>query len=196
MPPESTQGEIKGLGFKVLTPENYTERDSTHATYEALIGGIGRLFPGAPNHQQWAAHFLSFNLDEQVPAEIRSLYEVARGAMLYGYFFYPLYTLGTEQLFRITEAAIRQRFYDMHQVTAPDAREKLDRDYPSYADKLGWLETEGVLPGGFTKEQWKAGKNLRNMASHPERQSLFGPDDALTILKGTCERINGLFAKK
>ena len=29
-----------------------------------------------------------------------------RGAMVYGYFLYPLYVLGAEQLFRVAEAAV------------------------------------------------------------------------------------------
>jgi len=32
------------------------------------------------------------------------MYEAARASMCYGYFFYPLYTLATQQLFRVAEA--------------------------------------------------------------------------------------------
>ena len=46
-------------------------------------------------------------LDDQVPRSIRQLFEVARGAMVYGAFYNPLYALGYEQLYRVSEAAAK-----------------------------------------------------------------------------------------
>ena len=37
-----------------------------------------------------SAAFLSVELDEKVPHEIKELFAVARGVLLYGWFFYPL----------------------------------------------------------------------------------------------------------
>jgi hypothetical protein len=41
----------------------------------------------------WARHFLAVELHEDVPADVHDLFAVARGTMLYGWFFYPLYAL-------------------------------------------------------------------------------------------------------
>lgn len=43
---------------------------------------------------------------EHVPKDIQVLFEVAKEAMVYGYYLYPLYNLATEQLYRVTEEAV------------------------------------------------------------------------------------------
>jgi hypothetical protein len=45
-----------------------------------------------------------------VPEPIRELFDVARGAMIYGWFFYPLFRLGEDQLHRVVEAAVVARY--------------------------------------------------------------------------------------
>jgi hypothetical protein len=50
--------------------------------------------------------FLRYKLPKDVPEKIVVLFEVATGAMRYGYFFTAIYTWGLEQVFRMAEAAI------------------------------------------------------------------------------------------
>ena len=85
---------MSDLGFKRLTPETWLEPDPTNGA-----------FGGFPPAEEILGHILEPKLSEKVPNEIRQLFEVARGAMCYGYVFYPLWTLATEQLFRVVEAA-------------------------------------------------------------------------------------------
>jgi hypothetical protein len=40
-----------------------------------------------------------------VPLNIRKLFETARGNLIYSLMFYPLLTLGAEQLFRVLETS-------------------------------------------------------------------------------------------
>lgn len=63
-------------------------------------------------------HTLDINLTEKAPLEVRRMFEVARGAVVYGYFFYPLYVLGAEQLFRVAEAAVTLKCEQMGAKTA------------------------------------------------------------------------------
>ena len=58
--------------------------------------------------QEWLSLFLDPTLSKSVPENVRALFEVARRSSAYGYFFYPLYTLACEQLFRIAEAAVSE----------------------------------------------------------------------------------------
>src|SRR5688572_15097503 len=90
------------FGFKDITPKNWLEADP-------ILRGFVKLTPSGPKQitsDDLLDDILSHQLNESVPKEVRALYEVARGAMCYGYFFYPLYTLTYEQLTRVVETAV------------------------------------------------------------------------------------------
>src|SRR5687767_7625635 len=98
--------------IKKITPENWLERDGIQFAaieYTSLNDSYGSLMDG----KDWIHNFTQPELSENVPGNVHSLFEVARGALCYGYFFYPLYTLGFEQLFRVGEAAISTRFVQL-----------------------------------------------------------------------------------
>jgi hypothetical protein len=46
---------------------------------------------------------------------VPDLCEVACGALLYGCFFYPMFALGLEQLYRLAEAAVGAKHIDRSQ---------------------------------------------------------------------------------
>lgn len=96
----------KRLPFRQLTPSNWAEPDPIHRLL-TIIRPDGSQSPVSGAYL--VEGFLSFQLNEAVPRPIRAMFEVARGTMCYGYFFYPLYTLGAEQLYRVAEAGIRHR---------------------------------------------------------------------------------------
>jgi hypothetical protein len=50
----------------------------------------------------WAERFLSVGLSENVPESVRELFNVARGTIIYGSLFYPLFALGLAQAVRVT----------------------------------------------------------------------------------------------
>ncbi len=95
---------MKNLGFKKLTVDNWTEPDKVSTLFARFspVDGQARPITG----DEWMRHILKPNLIDEVPKDIRALFEVARGAIAYGYFFYPLYTLAEEQLYRVVEAAV------------------------------------------------------------------------------------------
>ena len=117
----------------------------------------------------WALAILKPRLAETVPIRIQKLFEVARGSMLYGYFFYPLFTLAFEQLTRVAEAAVDHKCREMGRLKP---REK-------FADKIEWLADASVIT---EKERWDAIRNLRNRASHPKDQTIFTPGMVLGFL--------------
>ena len=91
--------------FKRLTPENWREHDATANHIVRIRDGIATKL----NDEDWAAIILEPELTPAVPEEVRNLFEVAQGVLCYGCFFYPLYTLGSEQFYRVLEAALRPR---------------------------------------------------------------------------------------
>ena len=89
-------------GIKRLTETNWSEPDEATSSFHTLDGdGRARKMTG----QDWAHHILQAQLQDCVPVEVRKLFEAGRGAVAYGYFFYPLFTLGMEQVFRVADAA-------------------------------------------------------------------------------------------
>lgn len=157
---------MTNLGFKKLTADNWLEPDKVSSSFVRISPVDGQAHPIAGN--EWVRDILKPSLIETVPTEIRVLFEVARGALAYGYFFYPLYTLAGEQLFRVAEAAITLK---CKAITAPDSIKTFQR-------KVNYLTFKKVIPEQ-EKEAWHAIRQLRNTASHPERQSILLPGSVI-----------------
>ena len=170
------------FGFKEITPANLLERDPV------LIGFV-KLSSNGQSRTLTMDDYLSYIftpcLLEVVPRDVQALFEVARGAMVYGYFFYPLFTLAMEQLFRVAEAAVT------HKCTAMGAPKSIKDFYK----KIGWLIDKAIIPKA-DKGLWDAIRELRNMASHPERQMVGLPNMAIGILERVASQINSLFNSK
>ncbi len=162
------------LMFKKITVDNWREPD-----------GISSSIINVPLNE-WVGFILKPNLNETVPTEVKALFEVARSALIYGYFFYPLYTLGQEQLFRVAEAAVTQKCKIME---APHAV----CNKGSFQKKIKYLVKMKVIPTQ-KEEMWDAIRELRNIASHPQDQSILAPGGAIGKLARIADEINSLFS--
>lgn len=164
-------------GFKKLTIENILELD-TFCIQRDIKQEQGLSF---------VADYLKPKLSDSVPVETRKLFEVARGTMVYGLYFYPLYTVGTEQLFRVAENALRQK------CIALGIQFKDGKMY--FGNMLNKLIRKSVI----AKERnhiWQSLRQLRNIYSHPDSQNIITPAIAVNTLKTTVEQINLLFDVK
>lgn len=122
-------------------------------------------------------------LDPSVPFPIRKQFEIARGSLVYSLMFYPLLTLGTEQMFRVFDAAISEKCKSMQ---APSK-------IKVFANKIDWLASHGVIQAEL-QSRWHGIRQLRNEASHPVDQSILPPSEALTMVVIAIELINSLFS--
>lgn len=174
LPYPEKEGVLTKFGFKEITPDNWLEPDNTLKPFVKL----------SPTGEDYLSYILRPNLHESVPSGVQALFEVARSAMAYGYFFYPLYTLAMEQLFRVAEAAVTHKCSDLK---APKSKRK-------FKEKIDWLVKESIIPQSESG-LWHAVRNLRNMASHPENQSIY-PHVAIGILERVASQINSLFNNK
>lgn len=173
---------MNGLGFKQITGANWLETDPVCSVLVRLDGA--RAVPTSGD--DWLRRILEPSLAEAVPTEVRGLYETARGALAYGYFFYPLYTLGVEQLWRVGDAAIQHKCEQLG-FTARGHAARLSK-------RIEWLEQRGVLTA-HAAARWHALRNLRNWASHASRQAIVGgPADAIATLQRLAEDVNAIFA--
>lgn len=174
---------MNDLRFKILTIDNFLEPDSTLSAIVSVNmrdGSTRQL-----SAEDWARRMLAVELAEQVPVEVRRLFAVARGSLLYGFYFYPLFTLGTEQLFRVAEAAVRHKCQELGL--------KSRKKYPDFYDFVGLLIGQGIIPSE-NEGRWDTLRNLRNLVSHPEDQNIFSPGIAIDLLRGVAADISELFS--
>ncbi|UTW51908.1 hypothetical protein KFF05_00445 [bacterium SCSIO 12827] len=167
------------MAFKKLNPENWDQHDPTSSVFVLVDkNGVSRT----PMGGEWARMILEPGLNDCVPRDVIELFEVARATVVYGWFFYPLFAVGCEQLFIVHEAAVIHRCKD---VGAP-------KKAKSFAEKIDWLIGNGFLTES-RRVQWTAVRQLRNSAAHKKNQSIFDPTMAVRNVEIAAELINELF---
>ncbi|MDI6448984.1 DUF4145 domain-containing protein [Anaerobaca lacustris] len=158
-------------GIKQLSADNWLMPDD-----------VIRFFTGMERAEDYVAEVLGPRLSAKVPEDICALFDVARGTMLYGYLYYPLFTVGLEQLFRVGEAAIQHKC----------AQLAISKTKKRFVDQINWLVERDAL-SAEEADGWHALRRLRNSASHPTKQSITSPGMAIGILYRLSEDINTLF---
>src|SRR6266542_1368598 len=171
------ESELHELGFKPLTVENWLVPDPVMAVFAKMDLRTGEA--SSVTADEWVEIFLKPTLLETVPINITRLFEASRGAMLYGYFFYPLYTLGLEQVYRVAEAAI----------TAKCEEIGIDNPYAKFVDNINALVKKNVLTSK-EGEEWHVIRDMRNKASHPKEQMILPPGVASALLQDLANKIN------
>ncbi len=164
--------------LKHLTPANWLEPD------DALKPYIKDAPAGAPiwmTEQEWVNAVLRPILADSVPPAIRDLFAVAQGTLVYGIFFYPLYTLAAEQLFRVADAAVTHKYTQAGEATKRDFNKRID-----------WLAKHNVI-SPTSAERWHNIRKLRNITSHPIAPIFVTPSMAISVLEGIVADINDLF---
>jgi hypothetical protein len=165
--------------FKKLTPENWLLPDTT-------ADHIVRVHPNGETSSisadDWTRLILAIELSPAVPKNLRDLFEVAQGVLCYVCFFYPLYTLGNEQVYRVLEAALTHKCGELG----------LSRRSDRFAEKIDRLFENGHL-SAQRHGQWHAVRQLRNTSSHAGRQSLIDPSMAVRGMQIAADLIDDLF---
>ena len=119
-----------------------------------------------------------------MPADVVDLFDVAKSVLVYGWFFYPLYKTGQDQLHRAAESAAMFRFHKL----------RPDKPRATFDDAIRHLVKVGAIPK-HDSERWHAARRLRNMGSHQHQQAAMPPAAVLGILKATKHDIDRLFAQ-
>lgn len=173
--------------LKTITKDNWLEVDSiissgVFARFSMTDASVKPL-----TATDWVERFLTPKLSPTVPDEVRELFEVARGAMLYGVCFYPLFTLGLEQAFRLMEAAAKAKATSLG-ISMVNAKGR----YRSYGAILADLFAKKAL-NKAEYEYWSNAKEFRNETTHANSQSILMPLQVVGTLTSITEAINRLF---
>lgn len=169
--------------FKLLTIDNWQQPDPVLSVFVHYSphGGSPRVVGGT----EWAGSILGVELSEKAPLEVQRLFAVARGALVYGYFFYPLYSLGLEQVFRVAEAAVGHK---CKQLDVPELKLEKMR----FQQRVAHLVKERVISPAAEPE-WDTLRHLRNLASHPSDQTIVPTGVAIDMLRRIAAAIDALF---
>lgn len=172
------------FGFKQITQQNWLETDPMSTIFQSISSDGQYVLEG----KDWVHLFLEPQLEETVPEEIKRLFEVVRGCLIYGYLFYPMYTLAEEQLYRILELAVRIKCKMMN---APFTSDKLWK----FRSGVEWLLKQGVIDSN-QRVRWVAIVALRNHASHPQMQMIIPPIHVLKTFRDFASHINMLHGRE
>lgn len=169
------------ISFKKINSDNWLNPDSVMSAFRVLLPN-GKSRP--ITHKEWFEKIYSKQLDDSVPIEISELIEVARGTMTYSYFFYPIFSFAAEQFTRIAETAITRKCESL----------KTNKSTNTFEKKINWLsqqpEYEFISP-----KRWASIRKLRNMFSHPKKQSIVTPAMAIGLMNNVIDEINAIYAK-
>lgn len=168
------------LGFKKLSLENWLKPEDFPSLWVQVSHEDGST--KSMSCEDWLEEILVPKLENYIPKEIHALFEVARGAIAYGCFFYPLYTLGTEQLFRILETAVKIKCKEL----------AVPSTVKTYYKRLLFLVESKIITEA-EMEVWQMARKFRNSVSHPDDQMMLMPNQAVGILRRVSEDINMLF---
>lgn len=174
--------------MKRLTPANWLEPDPVIAS-GLFVGISADGSVRSLNADHWVSRLLRVAISPAVPEVTRELFEVARGAMIYGGLFYPLFTLGLEQVFRVAEAAVRAKAAS---IGVPLVGKK--GNTKRYSDLLNDLRNCAVL-SDEEHARWSNARELRNATTHADRQTILPPAAAADLLASIAELISHLFAE-
>jgi predicted nuclease with RNAse H fold len=166
------------FGMKKLGLRNWCEPD------------VPKHFPGL-TEDKWVPVVMEPKLISTVPEDVVRLFEIARGSILYGWFFYPLLTLAEEQLYRVQEAAVRER---CKLAGIPlEVTRKGKGASRRFADLIRELAARGFISADAV-DRWEAVRKLRNWSSHPQRPTIVPPGMVIEGIDATARMINQLFA--
>lgn len=114
---------------------------------------------------------LSVKLSERVALPVRSMFEALKGAMVYGFYFRPIFSLASSQCHFIEDAALYHRCKQLG-IDPPD----------DYTRRVNRLVEAGVIPK-YELFLWRTKENLRNYAAHRTEHSMMWPFNDLYKIK-------------
>lgn len=162
--------------IKKITGANWQWEDTTTNLWRSMTSA-------ASTPREWMDFFLSPQVNQTVPVELAKMLEVARGTMIYSWYFYPLATLGAEQCFRILDTAAIVR------IKNAGLRTKRKQ---TFNDNIIAMARHGLITQ-VNEKRWHAIRDLRNDSSHPAFQTILDPGQAQSLLSVAAELLNNLF---
>lgn len=198
----------EGAVVTIKSKEHYFEPDPTN-----------EFFPLLSLDKHYEVVLQCCQIHEDVPEDVRSYFNTILTLYLYGWLYYPFFTLASERSFFAVEMALRKRLppkklnkkgRDPRNLVdllreAKDSGLMRDEGFPSLENRRASAEEEAEILGRDPEPQPEepyvdvligAFPWLRNHFAHPNMQSIMPPGPALDGLILAAEIINQLWAKQ
>ena len=192
---------MSNIWFKDLSKDSWLSRDEKLDAETGRETGEEAGEEGEPAFrapEDWLAAVRGPRLADAVPNEVMRIYEVARGAALYGYFFHPLMTLAERELFRAAEAAVRLKFLELDMAPPGAQTQRIERGSPhgpgEFRRMVDFLVSRGVI-AEEAAASWRAITKSWKVVSHPEDAALFSLAAVLSSLRRFAELIDALYRR-
>lgn len=162
------------MGFKLVDADNVLAPDAVSVDFHILTP-LGARPMGSDD---WIAAINEVQLCEGVPLVVRRAFMMARNAMCYAHWYYPVLTLMVQQLLRVADFAngIACQGYG------------INTKWP-LAKRTAALCEAGAIP----KEQaglWEGLRRQRNHCTHPNFQEVWPPGMVIETARHVAEAIN------
>lgn len=127
------------------------------------------------------SEILEMQLHSAVPAEVRKMFDVLKGTIIYGFFYRPIFTVASDQIYFVADAAAFHRCKALGGIP-PD----------NFGERIKLLKEKGVIPAD-EGALWDAARRIRNAIAHRTEQSMDMPASEVSTLSMMADDINRLF---
>lgn len=162
--------------------------EENHLTPDRRMSVWSFVGLGASNQSvdDYVRAFLSIKLPTDASEDLLEVFDRVRAVMVYGCYYYPLFSLGVEELYRYHEALIR---------TALGSAAYKPNGKSHTFNRMIEIAVEQNVLSEKEGEAWHAGRWLRNRSSHRESTFLLGPNNALDALQNARDRTEKLLSQ-
>ncbi len=123
---------------------------------------------------------LKVTLVEPVPFDVRRTFFFARNAMCYGFWYYPLITMGSQQILRVADYATE---------VAGSANGLTP--HRNFRPRIDQLITAGVIDAAHL-QTWEVICRFRNTSTHPAWQQIWGIPQTIQVVRTVADAIQAL----
>jgi hypothetical protein len=176
---EATRNVLERMGSKRLTADNFLLPDPLSGEFTGRDGdGPAQRLSAV----DWAHEIRAVRLDGNVPEPVRNRFDLARGILRYGFFWYSLWVHGTVVSLQSAELALE---------VACDAAHGPKR-LNSAESRIEWLEKRRFLAAADAGT-WTLLVGVRDALVEAGDGPILTPRKSLDVLQAVAQAINGLF---
>lgn len=168
--------EASQYGFKRVDAENVLSPDPLMAALATREGDVIRPM----TYEDVARPLLRIHLNDDVPKEVRRAFLFPLYAMCYAFWYYPLTTLGAQQILRVADLASER---------AGHANGL--QPHRNFRPRIGQLRAAGVIQAA-REDRWNQIVDMRNRVTHPGCQQTWGFAQTVQVVRMIADEINAL----
>lgn len=178
-PAEPAQGDRDEHGHKRLSIGNHLELDPFFSSTTWWSNNIDER---TKHLNERIDEILAISMHPSVPADVRKMFDLLKGGMIYGFYYRPLFSLLGDQVYFIADAALHHKCKEL----------KIDDKGWNFKKRIAVLKKVGTI---HTDEGvlWDAMLELRDSVAHQTHRPLNWPPNEVAQLETVADDVSRLF---